>query len=71
MKINIKNKKFLKNFCKIIKKNNYTILLINCDKIEILNKYKNITLILDKTVKNKRITFLILHLLAYKNNKKK
>lgn len=67
MKIKLdKNKQFLHTFCKIIKKNNCTILLVNYDKLEFLTKYKNIHKIFDKTIMNKRLTYLILKLVYYK-----
>lgn len=68
MKIKLKkNKSFLQNLCKIIIKNNYAILLVNYDKLEFLNKYKNVNTLVNKTYKNKLYTFLIIKLFRYKN----
>lgn len=68
MKIKLKkNKSFLQNLCKIIIKNNYAILLVNYDKLEFLNKYKNVNTLFNKTYKNKLYTFLIIKLFRYKN----
>lgn len=68
MKIKLKkNKSFLQNLCKIIIKNNYAILLVNYDKLEFLNKYKNVNTFFNKTYKNKLYTFLIIKLFCYKN----